>query len=1043
MRILHISDFHFSSSAKDIAAQKLLIDKLVDNLQEGSIDFLIFSGDLVFSGSQVSDFKQAYQFLLERVGKRLGLRKRDIIICPGNHDVDRNAISLPVKDFFRKISSSEALEKLVNDKREDIYGISLKPTSNYRQFEKEFYSKGVDIKIDNVGDLCSTHVREYANFKIGFVCINTAWCSTGDDDKDNLLFPKSEIEKAIFELNEKQVNWKILVLHHPLTDLREFNKTDIEDLIYTEFHFMFSGHLHKRDDFVKLTQNEGIFGSYAHAAFTKKNDGKIGYSIINIDLETLDVILQKYLYDFEERSFFALKEMNFTFPCNEAKSKQIKIFKTLRKRVNEICSKADEICITTKEKSPQKGFLDLFVNPVLKKQPQYNISTTLSQARKIEYSSLMTDKNFLIFGKDKTGKTSLLLKLTIDLLNGFSQLGEIPFYIDLSIYKDNYDRFDILKLFSLYIEHTKNQTSAILKQYKFKLIFDNFDPSNAGISTIISKFLSSFPNGTYVMACDQTLAHSYEKFDYGLDGYEKLFIHDISRSEIRQLTNKWPSIPSEKKEEFTERIISVLKQHSMPFNFWTLSIFLWIFSGKKTLNFNSNSELLEIYIDDILDRNMLASNPQNRFSYSNYKLLLAELAFELLKSFLSTNYSMKYSELIQFTEDFKKKNIRRVGRTSDIVSHLLERGILTMLDNDYVTFRLNGVFEYFIAFNFIENKVFLNEVISNDALYLSFKNEFEIYSGFQRTESENAELLKKIFSKTQTAFGELNERLQGDVDFRLNENIKSNNLLDLSKPISEIATRSDIAPLSGEEKDELFEEMSDSLLNDDIEVKPKKVYDVSIKKFEILERYLLINSRVFKNIENINDVALVEKTFEFLLDATINLGFLLVEEMEHDIDNVEIAELDYSNTNKIIFQIISNYLPTVVQAFLFDAIGHINLEGMIIRKIDSLKPQFRKNQFKLFILYSLLLDIDLKKHKNRIDEMLEMLKMSIIKSSLIAKLFSLLLLKSYDDDRMIAFLKEKIRTASLDLNPKTDMSDFEKKFDNAKKLMLLKRQIEK
>lgn len=1039
MRILHLSDFHFKTSDKEIASQNLFIEKLLDNITPDlKIDFLLFTGDLVHSGSNPADFVAAYKTFLKPLGEKLDLPKKNALICPGNHDVDRNKISEPVKEHIRGFKKSEQITKLVEDNKEDVFGFSCKSTENYYQFEKAFYEKGELNGSDKINRLYSIHLRQLGKWKIGFASINTAWCSSGNDDKGNLFFPKSELEKAINELNVNKVDWKILLLHHPLGDLRDFNKVDIEDTIYSEFHLMFSGHLHKRGDFIRLMQNEGIFGTYAHAAFTKKDDGKIGYSIFDIDLETLEIKLQKFIYDFEERTFIALKEMNSTFPCNEIKADQIKVFKTLKKRLLEVRDKANELCVVTKEASSQKGFVDLFVDPVLKKQPQVEAVPNFNPTNRVNFGSLYVPKNFLIYGRDKTGKTSLLYKLQIDLLSNFSQLGEIPFYVDMADYKALPNKFDLQKNISKFIEHSFQQTENILKTYKFKILIDNFDPSKEELRKKLASFFQNFPNCSYVIIADQTLAQSYERIDYGLDGYEKLFIHDISRNEIRLLTKKWPNIPDQKRDEFVERIVDVLNQHSMPFNFWTLSIFLWIFSGKNTLNFNSNSELLELYIDDILDRNKLASDPQNRFSYSNYKLLLSELANHLLLNHRDLNYSMKYSELIPFVEDFKSQNQRRVGKTSEIVEHLLERGILKKLDDDYITFRLNGVFEYFIAFNFIENKKFFEKILNDDNYYLSFKNEFEIYSGFQRSEIENKDFIQKIFSKTKNAFAELNERMQGNLDTRLVQSMNKETIIDLTKPISQVAANSNLVPLSEEEKDEFLDEINSGIVRD-VEVKPKKIYDVSVKNSDILEKYLVINGRVFKNIDNIKDSVLVEDIFNFIIDSSCNLGFLLIEELDSDVDEKRIEELDYSNAKTIIFQLLNNYLPSVVQSFIQQAMGHINLETIITNKINSLKGNWATNQFKLFILYCLLIDIDLKKYKYIIEEMIKFTRMGLIKSSVLVKLCYLLMFKAYEDDDMIAFLREKMREVNLSINPKADMKDFDQKFEKVKKLILLKR----
>jgi predicted MPP superfamily phosphohydrolase len=1035
MKILHLSDFHYKSSAKDIAAQNLLVEKLCEDLvSETDVDFLIFTGDLVFSGKDRNDFDKAYEDFLFKVGKTLGLNKRQIIICPGNHDVNRAKVNEPIKEFLRKIDSNEKLSSFVEKDDPNEFGLSCLATKNYFDFEKKFYEAGENLNMDNIGQLVSLHFREIDNQSLGFVSINTAWCSTGDDDRGNLFFPKSELEKAVNELNKRKIQWKVLLLHHPIVDLKDFNKQDIEDFIYSEFHFLFSGHLHKREDFVKLTLNEGIFGTYASAAFTKKDDGKIGYSVVDIDLNTLDICLFKHFYDFEERAFLPANAMYFSLPTNQDKVNQINIYKTLKKRLVEITDKANELLVTTKDVNHDKDFLKLFVDPVLKTKPDLELTNATANHR-INFNELYAESNYLIYGKDKTGKTSLLFKLQIDILKNYTQLSEVPFYIDLNEYKIKPERLDIVKLVSKFLELSYEKTITILKKYAIKLLVDNFDPTQKDLIKIISDFFKKFPHSKYIIVADQTLVRSYEKLDYGIDGYTTLFIHDISRKEIRQLTNKWPNLPENRKEEFIERIIDVLKQHNMPFNYWTLSIFLWIFSGKNTLNFNSNSELIELYIDDLLDRNGLANNPQNRFSYQNFKLLLSELAHWLLTQHSSNNYSIKYSDLIRFTENFMSANPKRVGNTSDVVSYLLERGVLKKIDNDFMTFRLNGVFEYFIAFSFNENKDFLQQIINDDRLYLSFKNEYEIYSGFQRSETDNKEFLTTIYEKTKCVFSDLNDRMTGELDIRLSKILDGKEILDLSQPISELANNSDLTPLTNDEKDELLDDIPGGV---EVEVRPKRLYDVSIKDFEILERFLVINGRVFKNIENIKDKHFIEEIFDFIISSSCNLGFKLIEELESNPENFE--ELDHKIPSRILLSIINNHLPSIVQNFIHSAMGHINLESIIKDKANYYKSNQRINQYRLFILHGLLLDLDLKRHKGLIDEMIEISKIGVVKTSVLIKLLSLLLFKCYDDDKMINFLKEKIRKVNLMINPKVNMKDFDRNFEKTRKILLLKRQ---
>ena len=74
-----------------------------------------------------------------------------------------------------------------------------------------------------------------------------------------------------------------------------------------------------------------------------------------------------------------------------------------------------------------------------------------------------------------------------------------------------------------------------------------------------------------------------------------------------------------------------------------------------------------------------------------------------------------------------------------------------------------------------------------------------------------------------------------------------------------------------------------------------------------------------------------------------------------------------------------------------------------------------------------------------IDDLTKLTKMSIIKSSILIKVIYLLIFKSYDDDVMIAFLKEKMRAVSLSINSNINMKEFDQNFEKTRKLLLLKR----
>jgi 3',5'-cyclic AMP phosphodiesterase CpdA len=90
-RILHLSDLHWSENTK--ADQEILVTELLKDLalitQDRQPDRIVFSGDLVYSGSDILGFEAAKVALLDRIRDALGISENSILICPGNHDVDR------------------------------------------------------------------------------------------------------------------------------------------------------------------------------------------------------------------------------------------------------------------------------------------------------------------------------------------------------------------------------------------------------------------------------------------------------------------------------------------------------------------------------------------------------------------------------------------------------------------------------------------------------------------------------------------------------------------------------------------------------------------------------------------------------------------------------------------------------------------------------------------------------------------------------------------------------------------------------------------
>lgn len=351
----------------------------------------------------------------------------------------------------------------------------------------------------------------------------------------------------------------------------------------------------------------------------------------------------------------------------------------------------------------------------------------------------------------------------------------------------------------------------------------------------------------------------------------------------------------------------------------------------------------------------------------------------------------------------------------------------------------------------LHNQEFLDYVLSNeDNIYLSFKNELDLLSGFEKNDPEKDKLLiSKVYEKTKLRFNRINKAFsnKGSIDENLIDQAGSESIfetigkLDISK----------VEPLSYEKKDIVetaLEKSGDPDLpfedfNDEVQV--KRLFDEQSSEYEKLELHIFILSRVFRNIE-VDDQKgdLDDEIFSFILNSTCNLGFLLIEDIIKISQNQGIQEIEEKfGLPKELFKLIGGMLPLIVQDFFYNAVGHINLEIIIKEKIDELEKSSDQNQFQLFILYFTLLDLNLKSNKKYLDQIFGFVSYGVLKASVLTKLLYYLVFKAYNDKNLVNFLKDKFRKYQIKVNPKIDFQELDKKMSEFEKLTLIKRNSEK
>ena len=88
IRILHLSDFHYKPTHPEDFEDmgKKIATDVLKRLDNKSLDLIVFSGDLVYTGNKKETFEKAATALFDPIKKLTGLTNEQILLTPGNHD---------------------------------------------------------------------------------------------------------------------------------------------------------------------------------------------------------------------------------------------------------------------------------------------------------------------------------------------------------------------------------------------------------------------------------------------------------------------------------------------------------------------------------------------------------------------------------------------------------------------------------------------------------------------------------------------------------------------------------------------------------------------------------------------------------------------------------------------------------------------------------------------------------------------------------------------------------------------------------------------
>ena len=209
--ILHLSDLHFVDEPNQAVKRTNILNDLIDCLNNVPPDWkpniICITGD-ISDKAKIEGYKIAKDWI-EKLRKGLKIQRKNLVLCPGNHDVDDNK----AKSIDRPKNTKEANDTFIEGQIPSIY--------------EDLFLGFIDLCKNNL-KLSSPIHGEFSSFLFGirkinniyFLVCNSCWFFKNIKEEDRegmwLGYPLFEYLNSKLKLSSlKSSDLVIALIHHP------------------------------------------------------------------------------------------------------------------------------------------------------------------------------------------------------------------------------------------------------------------------------------------------------------------------------------------------------------------------------------------------------------------------------------------------------------------------------------------------------------------------------------------------------------------------------------------------------------------------------------------------------------------------------------------------------------------------------------------------------------------------------------------------------------------------------------------------------------
>ena len=329
---IHLSDIHFGQEkgpeiyVHNDVKECLIADAAKLKVAAGieQMGGIIVTGDVAFSGKK-SEYDAAAHWL-DQLTEAIGCEKTDVIVVPGNHDVDRDRITPPASLMLSHLQEGgvHELESFLTDPKatEMLY----EKFNDYRTFAEAY---GCPLLSDG-GVAVTRQVSIAPGRDLRFVGLNSALLCTGNKTDEGKLL----IGGRQHVLPRREGCELVVLCHHPLESLQD--RELVARYIRSRARVHVYGHVHQPSVSINTHVEEADLLTMSAGAVVPPNDEdgyQYTYNLLSFDwdvtTECLRVEIVPRTWDEEATQFdedtsqFGADRLQHSLRCPNFKSQAV------------------------------------------------------------------------------------------------------------------------------------------------------------------------------------------------------------------------------------------------------------------------------------------------------------------------------------------------------------------------------------------------------------------------------------------------------------------------------------------------------------------------------------------------------------------------------------------------------------------------------------------------------------------------------------------------------------------------------------------------